>query len=66
MNRFQKGQQENIHRPVGILEGKTAGISIIHRRQMNAALLHQPAAKSQSLGGIMVAADEENLRPQPG
>ena len=62
MGRLQERQQINIHRAVCILQDHRFHLSAVHRRQMNAASLHEPPPEGQPLRGIVIAADDKNLQ----
>ena len=60
MGRFDEGQHIHIHRAVFIAEGDGLYHAVIHRCQMNAGCIDQAVGKRKPLGGIVVAADDEN------
>ena len=66
LGRLEEGQQIHVHRAVGVLQGDGADLAGVYRGQVDAAVPHQPAAKGQPLGAVMVAADDEYLGVQPG
>ena len=58
MGRLQKRQQPEMDVSVIIGQGDGRDIAVIDRGQMDALSLHQPSAESQTLGGVVVAADD--------
>ena len=57
MGRLDKGQQPDVH----ALYRKRRDLTAVHGRDMDAALVDQARAERQTLGRVMVAADDEYL-----
>ena len=57
---FYKRQKPDIRRAVFVLQGDGGDGPLIHRGDVDARP-HQPPAEGQALGGVVVAADEEDL-----
>ena len=55
-----------MHWAVLIREGVHRRRAVVHRGDVDAALLHQPPAKGHAFRGVMVATDEIDLEPPPG
>ena len=58
---FQEGQQPELDRAIFVGQSDGRDIAVIDRGQMDALSFHEPAAESQTFGGVVVAADDEYL-----
>ena len=66
MSRTDKGQQPHCHCAVLVFQEVRDQLTIIHRRKIHPSLREQPSAEGQTLGGIVVAADEKDRDLLPG
>ena len=63
---LEEGQQEDLHRTVGVLQGKGGQRAVVYRGEVDAAAGHEAAAEGHPLRGVVVSADEEYLKMPPG
>ena len=62
MGRLDKGQHIYIGFAIFVLKGYRRYLSTIHRRHMNAAAVHKPASKCNTLGRVVVSAYDKNMQ----
>ena len=62
MHRFEEGNQVKRDLSRLVIQYDGLYLTLIDRRDVNAARLHQLIAKSDALGGIVVAADKKNVQ----
>ncbi len=66
LHRLEERQQINVYRAVLVRERQRRQRAVIDRRDMDAACAHQPSAERQTLGRVVVAADEAGLHAARG